>query len=95
MCDAGSTWHLPYPNPPPPCALALTRSAGQGVFRGLGDTRTPLAATLGCNAANLVLNPLLIFGLGWGVAGAAQATVLAEVRAGPGPAPMGAFVRTG
>jgi len=58
------------------------------VFRGLGDTRTPLAATLGCNAVNLVLNPLLIFGLGWGVAGAAQATVLAEARAGqPSPAP--------
>jgi len=51
----------------------------QGVFRGLGDTRTPLVATLGCNALNLALDPLLIFALGWGVAGAAQATVLAEV----------------
>ena len=54
-------------------------SAVQGVFRGLGDARTPLAATLGCNALNLALDPLLIFALGWGVAGAAQATVLAEV----------------
>ncbi|KAK9837241.1 hypothetical protein WJX81_001184 [Elliptochloris bilobata] len=53
----------------------------QGVFRGLGDARTPLAATLGCNALNLALDPLLIFAAGWGVAGAAQATVLAELLA--------------
>lgn len=53
----------------------------QGVFRGLGEARTPLAATLGCNALNLALDPLLIFVLGWGVAGAAQATALAEVGA--------------
>lgn len=59
------------------CKIPL--SAVQGVFRGLGDARTPLAATLGCNALNLALDPLLIFALGWGVAGAAQATVLAEV----------------
>ena len=60
------------------CGHRVTFPA-QGVFRGLGDTRTPLVATLGCNALNLALDPLLIFALGWGVAGAAQATVLAEV----------------
>ena len=61
------------------CTERLLMAAVQGVFRGLGDARTPLAATLGCNAFNLALDPLLIFALGWGVAGAAQATVLAEV----------------
>lgn len=52
----------------------------QGVYRGLGDTRMPLWATLACNGINVLLDPLLIFGLGWGVRGAAVATVAAEVR---------------
>jgi Na+-driven multidrug efflux pump len=50
----------------------------QGVYRGLGDTRTPLYGTLACNAINVVLAPLLIFSLGWGVRGAAIATVASE-----------------
>ena len=51
-------------------------------FRGLGDTRTPLAATLVSNAANALLAYGLVLGrLGlpaWGIAGAAAATSLAE-----------------
>ena len=51
-------------------------------FRGIGDTRTPLYATLFANLINLVLDYGLIFGeLGlpkWGVAGAATATVVSE-----------------
>jgi len=47
-------------------------------FRGLGDTRTPLYATLFANAVNAVLDYGLIFGeLGmpaWGVRGAGAAT---------------------
>jgi len=45
----------------------------QGCFRGLQDTRTPLAATLASNALNVALAPALIFGAGWGVRGAAAA----------------------
>lgn len=52
--------------------------AGHGIFRGLQDTRTPLRVTLGFNVVNLVLDPLLIFGLGWGLEGAAWATVAAQ-----------------
>lgn len=52
--------------------------AGHGVFRGHHDTRTPLLVTLALNAINLVLDPFLIFGLGWGLAGAAWATVAAQ-----------------
>lgn len=58
-------------------AVLVVRS-GHGIFRGHQDTRTPLVVTLGINGVNLVLDPLLIFGLGWGVAGAAWATVAAQ-----------------
>ena len=51
-------------------------------FRGLGDTRTPLAATLVANASNAVLAYGLVLGhLGlpaWGIAGAAVATSISE-----------------
>lgn len=51
-------------------------------FRGIGDTRTPLVATLVANACNAVLCWALVFGhLGlpaMGVAGAGLATSLAE-----------------
>jgi MATE family multidrug resistance protein len=59
-----------------PAVLLIT--AGHGVFRGWQDTRTPLLVTLGLNAVNLILDPLLIFGFGWGLAGAAIATVIAQ-----------------
>ncbi|MCJ7726926.1 MAG: MATE family efflux transporter [Acidimicrobiia bacterium] len=58
-------------------AVLLVRSA-HGIFRGHQNTRTPLVVTLGINGINLVLDPLLIFGLGWGVAGAAWATAAAQ-----------------
>jgi len=51
-------------------------------FRGLGDTKTPLYATLAANGVNVVLDYGLIFGeLGlpqWGVSGAGAATAVAE-----------------
>ncbi|NNF37856.1 MAG: MATE family efflux transporter, partial [Gemmatimonadetes bacterium] len=59
-----------------PAVLIVT--AGHGIFRGWQDTRTPLWITLGLNLVNLVLDPLLIFGLGWGLEGAAIATVVAQ-----------------
>lgn len=57
----------------------LGRGGAQGVFRGLGDTRAPLYATLWVNAANILLCPALIFWAGLGVRGAAIATVASEV----------------
>ena len=48
-------------------------------FHGHGETRTPMIATLICNAVNIALDPILIFGIdslpGYGVQGAAAATV--------------------
>lgn len=59
-----------------PALLLIT--AGNGAFRGFLDTRTPLLLTLLLNAVNLVLDPLFIFGFGWGLQGAAWATTLAQ-----------------
>jgi MATE family multidrug resistance protein len=51
-------------------------------FQGTGNTRTPMKITLAANAANIALDPLLIFGLGpipaMGVSGAALATIIAQ-----------------
>jgi len=53
-----------------------------GALRGLQDMRTPLAIAVGQNALNIVLDALLIFGLGpipaLGIAGAAWASVASQ-----------------
>jgi MATE family multidrug resistance protein len=59
-----------------PAVLIVT--TGHGAFRGYQDTRTPLLVAVGVNLINVVLDPLLIFGAGWGVEGAAIATVIAQ-----------------
>lgn len=56
----------------------LTIMLGHGAFRGHHDTRTPLTVSLMFNLVNFVLDPILIFGLGWGLNGAAIATVVAQ-----------------
>lgn len=54
-----------------------------GIMTAMGDSRTPLFANVVGLVLNIVLNPLLIFGLGpwkgFGVAGSATATVLAQL----------------
>ncbi|GIU92951.1 MAG: MATE family efflux transporter [Acidimicrobiia bacterium] len=59
-----------------PALLIVT--VGHGAYRGLQDTRTPLIVTLAVNGLNAILDPLLIFGAGLGIAGAAWATVSAQ-----------------
>ena len=56
----------------------LTVRAAHGAFRGYQDTRTPFVVTAVINGINLILDPVLIFGAGWGIAGAAVATVAAQ-----------------
>jgi MATE family multidrug resistance protein len=57
----------------------LVSMVGHGVFRGHSNTRTPLLVVIGLTLVNLILDPILIFGLDMGVAGAAWATVAAQV----------------
>ncbi|WP_339155911.1 MATE family efflux transporter [Actinomadura luteofluorescens] len=52
--------------------------AGTGVLRGLQDTRTPLLVSIGGFSLNLLLNVVFVIGLGWGIAGSAWGTVLAQ-----------------
>lgn len=56
----------------------LVALAATGALRGLQDTRTPLIAAVAGFAANLVLNLVFVFGLGWGIAGSAWGTVIAQ-----------------
>jgi MATE family multidrug resistance protein len=46
---------------------------------GVGDSRSPMYAALVANLGHIPLNYALIFGCGWGVTGAALATVLSQV----------------
>jgi putative MATE family efflux protein len=57
----------------------LVMLAATGVLRGLQDTRTPLVVAVGGNALNIVLNLVLVYPLGLGIAGSAIGSVLAQV----------------
>lgn len=61
--------------------------AATGVLRGLQDTRTPLVVAAVSAAGNAALSAVFVLALGWGVAGSAVATVLAQVGA------AGAYLR--
>jgi putative MATE family efflux protein len=52
--------------------------AGTGVLRGLQDTRTPLAVAVAGNLVNIILNGILVLGAGWGLAGSAWGTMIAQ-----------------
>ena len=52
--------------------------AATGVLRGLQDTRTPLVASVVGFTGNAALSLMLVHGVGWGIAGAAIGTVVAQ-----------------
>jgi putative MATE family efflux protein len=57
----------------------LLMLAGAGYLRGMQDTRTTLVVAVASNAANLLLEVLLVYGLDLGIAGSAWGTVIAQV----------------
>ena len=61
----------------------LVMLAATGILRGLQDTRTPLVVAVLGNAVNIVLNVVLVYGVGsfdgLGIAGSAIGTVVAQL----------------
>src|SRR6201995_5770175 len=53
--------------------------AGTGILRGLQDTRVPLIVAAAGAVINVVLNYLLVFPAGLGIAGSATGTVITQV----------------
>lgn len=58
-----------------PLALGMTAT---GVLRSVGDARRAMNVTLMGAVVNVILDPIFIFGFGWGLEGAAIASVIAR-----------------
>ncbi|MEJ7706397.1 MAG: MATE family efflux transporter [Nocardioidaceae bacterium] len=56
----------------------LVLFAATGVLRGLQDTKTPLLVAVVANLTNIALNLAFVYGLGWGMAGSAAGTLVAQ-----------------
>ena len=63
----------------PALPLSAIGMVGSGLLRAHGDARRAMNATLISGLVNAVLDPILIFGLGMGLAGAAYASVAARI----------------
>jgi putative MATE family efflux protein len=60
----------------------MLATAGQGFLRGIGDLRTPLLILVAAHVVNVVLELLFVYGFGWGLAGSAWGTVIAQAGMG-------------
>lgn len=49
-----------------------------GIFNSLGDSKTPLFMLIGSSVGNILLDALFVICLGWGAAGTAWATFIAQ-----------------
>ncbi len=65
---------------------AFLTVVGQGVLRGMSDLRTPLLLVVAGNLVNIVLEILFVYAFGWGIAGAAWGTAIAQTLMGAGMA---------
>lgn len=64
--------------------FAFLALGGQGYLRGIADLRTPLLIVVAGNVANAILDVLFVYGFGWGIAGSAAGTVVAQAGMGAG-----------
>ncbi|MEP5765037.1 MAG: MATE family efflux transporter [Halieaceae bacterium] len=62
----------------PNTAVLAVGMCAANATRALGDARRSMYATLGGSAVNAILDPILIFGMGWGIEGAAAASVVSR-----------------
>jgi putative MATE family efflux protein len=60
----------------------MLATAGQGFLRGMGDLRTPLVILVIAHIVNAALEVLFVYGFGWGLAGSAWGTVIAQAGMG-------------
>ncbi|MBQ7544758.1 MAG: polysaccharide biosynthesis C-terminal domain-containing protein [Synergistaceae bacterium] len=56
----------------------LFYNVGGAVLRAMGDTKRPLYFLVFCSVLNIVLDVVFVVAFGWGIAGVAWATVLAQ-----------------
>jgi putative MATE family efflux protein len=61
---------------------ALIALAGQGYLRGVASMRRPLEIVVAANVVNVVVELLFVYGFGWGIAGSAAGTALAQLGMG-------------
>jgi MATE family, multidrug efflux pump len=61
---------------------ALVALAGQGYLRGVSNLRRPLEIVVAANVVNVVLEVLFVYGFGWGIAGSAAGTAIAQLGMG-------------
>lgn len=54
----------------------LFNTIAYAILRGEGDTKRTMYAMAASSILNVILDPILIYGAGWGIAGAAIATVI-------------------
>lgn len=59
--------------------VVMAYNMASAILRALGDSRTPLYAMMAASVTNIVLDLLFVLVFGWGVAGAAIATVIAQL----------------
>lgn len=59
--------------------FAVLYNMGAGTLQALGDTRHPLYYLTAASVANIALDLLFVCVLGWGIAGAAFATVISQL----------------
>ena len=71
--------------------FAFLAVGAQGYLRGVSDLRTPLVVVLAGNVVNAVLEVVFVYGFGWGIAGSAWGTVIAQ--AGMGAALVAVVLR--
>jgi putative MATE family efflux protein len=66
--------------------IVMIAHTAASVFQASGDTRTPMKIFVGMSILNIILDPIMIFGMGpipaMGVKGAAWATLISEFFAG-------------
>lgn len=61
------------------CVTLSSAITGAAFYRASGNSKFPTKVSVVSNVINIVGNTLFIYGLKWGVAGAALATLLSRV----------------